>query len=345
LEKSHATQENGLGLALVKRVIDIMVEEISVDSTPGKGSTYGKAERGMRMKRIKRVLLHLLHPGGIWTLILVLLAGGQLIYCFTTNSPNPLLAYGSYAFSAYALTILIVSFRDLMAGFRSITQKVKALVSRNKYGSLLLNDAQFRTKVSLYQGLFLNLIYAVFKLFSGILYSSFWFGAEAVYYIILCMVRFLLLREVRKGESDLKRELKEYRFCGCLLFALNAALTGVVYQMINHEKGTEYPGLLIYAAATFAFYCFTISVINVVKYRKYNSPVLSAAKMINLAKALVAMFSLQNAMFVSFGGDQTFERIMNSIFGGCVCLAIFIMAAFMVLRANRDLKKLNISQI
>jgi hypothetical protein len=287
------------------------------------------------MKRIKSIIFHIFHPGVLAAVLLATFCTAALVYIFVSGMEDTVAGYFVYALTTYALAVFVIVFPEIIAG-------IKAAVYRNKLAGRYLTDIPFQMKVSLYMSLTLNTLYAVVKLTAGIYYASFWYGADALYYIILSAVRFLLLRHVRKGERDLKKELRQYRLCGVLLFVMNVALIGVVYQIVNKNMGYKYPGLLIYAAAIYAFYCISVSIKNVLKYRKFHNPVMSAHKAIGLAKALVAMFALQTAMFASFNDDKFLERLMNSIFGGLVCISIFGMAVLMVVQANGELAKLDL---
>ena len=197
-------------------------------------------------------------------------------------------------------------------------------------------------RVSLYMSLGINAIYAAVKLFTGIYYGSVWFVTLSVYYIMLAIMRFLLLRHVNGNTigTNYIAELKRYRVCGGILLGMNAALSGMAALVVIENKGFQYAGFLIYAMAAYTFYTTIISVINVIKYRRLNSPVMSAAKAINLAAALVSMLSLETAMLAQFGDDEIFRRNITAITSAAVCTTVLGIAVFMIasstVRLNKD---------
>ena len=94
--------------------------------------------------------------------------------------------------------------------------------------------------------------------------------------------------------------------------------------------------------AIYAFYSVITAVINLVKYRKYGSPVLSAAKVISLTTAMVSMFSLESAMLAQFSdASQTaFKKIMTECTGGAICAIVIGMAVYMMFRSTKEILKI-----
>ena len=291
------------------------------------------------MEKWKKFGKKLLFPK--WSLILglLILSVVMLWYAFGYERPNPIITYLGYAISAYTLTVFVIKMPPVF-------RKVRADLYTNKYSGRYLSDTYLRANISLYAGFGFNLIYAVLKLMAGIYYKSVWIGAIAVYYMILSLMRFGLIkrqRAIRKYPEEKQRVygLRGYCLCGYLVFVLNIAVTGLVVQLIWQNKSYSYPGFLIYAFAAYAFYCLITAVRNMARYRKLEDPILSAAKMLSFACALISILAMQTAMLTQFGeGQDNFARLMNSLTGGSVCLLLFGMAIWMVRRANRELKEM-----
>ena len=220
----------------------------------------------------------------------------------------------------------------------------------NKYIHRYMTDIPFKTHVSLGLSLGLNLIFASVKMFYSVGYRSVWFGTLAVYYMMLAVMRFLLLWYVRRNAigKELILELRQCRLCGVILLFMNITLSGVVVLVVEANESFNYAGYLIYVVAMYAFYNIISAVRDIVKYRKYKSPVMSASKAIKLAAALVSMLSLETAMLVQFdegGSTSDFRRVMTAVTGGCVCIMVLVMAVFMVVCSTKQLKKLRNNSI
>ena len=68
---------------------------------------------------------------------------------------------------------------------------------------------------------------------------------------------------------------------------------------------------------------------------------LSAAKIVNFAAALMSLLALQTAMLAQFGGpgEEAFRRAHNARLGGFVTLATAGMAVAMIVRGRRQLRR------
>jgi len=297
------------------------------------------------MKRFKRILKRVFFLPPLPT-VLIALPSFTLCFYLLAEETDSIIAYVSYFMSAYSLTITITGFKGIVRAVLSGIKNCPAVkkVLRIKPVGKFVEDVKFRTKISLYFGFSVNLLYIAINLFSGIYYRSAWFAALAFYYILLAVMRFSLLKYVRRNNvgSNIRAELKRYRLCGIILLMMNQALAGIVAFIVNENRGFEYAGLLIYAMAAYTFYITIIAVVNIVKYRRHGSPVLSAAKAVNFVAAIVSMLSLTTAMLSSFGSADDFEfrRTMTAAVGTSVCVIVLGTAIFMIIRSTIRLKSL-----
>ena len=280
------------------------------------------------------------------TLMIAVPAYGLVIYVLSHDGVNPAIAYGAYLLSAYGLVITITGAIRCVCFVRHGMEEapfVKRIMGISLVDRYLKED-RFRAEAALYQGFLVNFFYAGVKMVSGIRYKSVWFVTLAVYYIFLAVMRFLLVHQVRKKDlagDGREGEWKRYRLCGIILLFMNLALSGMVILAVCQNSGFEYPGMLIYMMAMYTFYAAVMAVRNVIKFRKYGSPVLSAAKVISLTAALVSMLSLETAMLSQFGAadDPMFRRLMTASTGAGISAIVVGMAVFMIVRSTKEIKQ------
>lgn len=278
----------------------------------------------------------------IWVMILLaVLSAAALIYVFVKGLEESPIAYAVYVLAFYTLTVICVFFSLVLP---KRYKQIKAKIYNHPLGNRYMTDAVFRTHVSLYSSLGINLLYVGVNVLSFVLYRSMWFIVLSGYYSILAVMRFLLVRYVRRVGigKDRLGELKSTMLCSFILLTVNFVLSGAVLMILYQNKGYEYHGILIYVMAAYTFYITTHAIIDLVKYRKYNSPVMMSAKVIALSAALVSMLSLETAMFSQFGADMSPENkwLMIALTGAGVSIAVVTMSVYMIIKSAREIKKI-----
>ena len=292
------------------------------------------------MKRIKQILKRILFPSKMKLICIPVVSFIILIFILTSQKSRTMPAYLIYCMSAYSLVIWLLAVPSLTKRIKSaiisngIIQKITATPIIGKY----LNDLAFRGNINICQGMIVNYVYVIFRVITGIRYTSVWFISMAVYYLVLGTLRTYLVYCYYHRNQEV--EYRCYRKTAWMLFLLNIPMGGMIVLMVRTNSGFTYPGYIIYLSALYTFYTMITAAVNVVKFRKLGSSILSAAKILNFISAMMSILGLQTAMISRFSenGDN-YRKTMNAITGGFVyCIVIFV-AVFMLICSRKNKKE------
>ncbi len=289
----------------------------------------------------KKIGKSLLFPHIAILILLLPPALGLMIYGMVVLGSEHPLSIASYVLAFYTLAIWCVR-------VPSIIRYWKNFRAENKYAKRWLSDVQLRMKVTLTGNVLWNGAYAALQLGLGIYHKSAWFYSLAAYYFSLAIMRFFLMQHTvrHKPGEKMRQELGHYRACGWIFLLLNLALSGMMLYMIKEDPTTKHHEITSIAMAAYTFTSLTMAIVNVVRYRKYHSPVFSASKAISLAAACVSMLTLESTMLTTFS-DQAMtiqsQTLFLGISGGGVSAFIVAMAIYMIVKANGQIKSLEIT--
>ncbi len=287
------------------------------------------------MKLIKAFLW----PPVALMIVLIPVASVALVLSMLRLGTEHPVSIAAYVLSAYTLGIWCVRIPRLIAFG-------KRLKHENRLLHRLSTDVHWRVTVTLIGAFLWNAAYAALQLGLGIYHASAWYDSMAVYSLSLAVMRVVLWRHTRRHDAGerMRAELIRYRNCGWVFLIMNLALTAMILMLIFEQRVIRHHEITTIAMAAYTFTAFTTAIVNVVRYRRYHSPVYSASKAISLAAACVSMLTLSATMLTTFGDgttDAAFRTLMLALIGLAVSAFVITMALCMIINGNRQLKQQN----
>ncbi len=282
------------------------------------------------MSKIKQILKKIFFPN-ISVVIFFTVASAFLhTLSFFKNRETNVIDFFAYFFSIYVIIVIILDIPKALKRYRlmlSLTQK----------SALILFTKEFRTKTALYISWLLNLLYAAYKLFVCVFYDSIWSATEAVYYLLLSVIRLSLVK-FGKTTDDIK-EWKIYKNTGYLLLITNIPIILIIIVSIRNYNVYYSSDVILYISGIYTLYRLISSAIQMISYRKNNRPILSSAKGINISASALSLFSFLTALIAYSDKDILLVKKYSYIIGYSVSAIIIIVALFMIIRGHIIVKR------
>ena len=265
----------------------------------------------------------LLFPSAFTIMVILFLSADLLGFLYVYQIFTPYLLWPAYGLACYALLVLALG----------LTRFFLRSIRRGKE----LHDIRITMSFTLGMSWILNILFAGYYLYAGLTFHSFWFDTLALFYLSLSTARMVLLMEFRHDQPNLRSEYRKYTECGYALLFMTIALVMASFSIVKEHHFAAYKDYLMYILAGFSLYLIVSSLVGLARFYHYNSPVLSACKMLSLASASIGIYSLQTAVLARLYHGTALEETANRITGTAIVIFMLVLSLFMIVKGGRRL--------
>ena len=291
----------------------------------------------MKKSALREIIRDIFFPHRIFIWAMLPISTALLVMALTGEAPFSFRSCLCYSVALYELLLICLR-------IPSMKRHYKSLKANNVFVSKYTTDAAMRVRYALYLNILINTGFAIFHLWLGVYHNSFWYLSLAFYYILLDIMRFVLLMHLRSSSAceNMILEHKRSRMCGMILAIMEIALAIIVVFIVYRNKGAAHAPLTTMAMTAYTACTFTVAIVNLIRYRKYRSPIISMAKALSLTSASVSILATETAIFNSFGRNagSMFRRNMTAATGIAICGFVLVFAIGTIIHSTVQIYRL-----
>lgn len=234
-------------------------------------------------------------------------------------------------------------------GIKNIKVFIAFLRKRIKWFDHILTDYNYRTIFNAALAFIFVFIFSIYNAILGIIYQSVWYISISIYYFLLMIVRFILVKNgyllgKQKLEIDIKAKkmTKIYLKSGIYLFLIDLVLVIPITMLIYFQKKVNFPDWIAIGMAAYTFYKLITAIVNFIKTRKSEHLIIKGLRTINFTDAMVSLLTLENTLILTFSTEKSESLfILGAILGFVIIVLCFLLAVLTIINGRKILKKNN----
>jgi len=244
-----------------------------------------------------------------------------------------------YAACFYSLTILVIAIiRDIVPWAMDVAKGLPII------GSVIQN-IRYRQRFFLYTGGMIHTAYLIFYFSVAYYYKSKWFYVIGLYNLCIAITRGYLSRQehiLQSYTDDIERIKLESivtRNVAAMLFVMNNIIAIMAQLIVFQNETYQYHFIILYGLALYVFIRLIFIIYTIIRNKPHNNGIWKVVQFINLATAMVSLFTFQTALLHNYEPSVANRMKFNRMTGILVFVINQGIVIWLLYYRHKHLKK------